>query len=89
MYYGFFDPLSVVFHVIGWILIVWLIVWIIRGARMRRYHYMHGMHSMWCDGTNCNHPSHGSNAMNVLKERFAKGEISKEEYEERKKTLQG
>lgn len=80
MYYGYFDPINIVFHVIGWILFIWLIVWIIRGIRRHRYH------AMWCDGANCGHPSHGG-AMNTLKERYAKGEISKEEYEEKKKVL--
>jgi uncharacterized membrane protein len=41
---------------------------------------------MWCNGANCNHPSHGS-AMTILKERYAKGEISTEEFEEKKKVL--
>lgn len=87
MYYGFFDPLTGVFHVIGWILVVWFVIWIIRGARWRRYHDMHNMHTMWCNGANCGHPSHTSSALNLLKERYAKGEINKEEYEEKKKTL--
>ena len=86
MYYGFFDPLSILFHVIGWILLIWFIIWLLRGLRRHRYYNMHDMHNMWCDGTNCSHPSHGG-AMTILKERFAKGEISKEEYEERKKVL--
>ncbi len=83
MYYGYFDPINTVFHVLFWVLLVWLIVWIIRGARRRRYEMMH---SMWCTGANCSHPSHGG-AMSLLKERYAKGEISTEEFEEKKKVL--
>jgi putative membrane protein len=82
MYY--FDPINMVFHVLLWILIVWFIIWLIRGARAHRHHHM------WCNGENCNHPMHGgSSAFGILRERFAKGEINKEEYEEKKKTLMG
>ncbi len=78
MYY--FDPLNMLFHVVFWILVVWFVLWLIRGARGRRHH-------MWCDGHNCNHPMHGNSALDLLKERYAKGEISKEEFEERKRVL--
>jgi uncharacterized membrane protein len=81
MYYGYFDPISIIFHVLEWILLFWFIIWLLRGARQYRRHHM------WCNGGNCSHPSHGGSAMNVLKERFAKGEISKEEYEEKKRVL--
>jgi uncharacterized membrane protein len=83
MYYGYFDPITIIFHILEWILIVWFIVWIIRGARRNRRHHF------WCDGQNCNHPMHSGGAMDVLKERYVKGEINKEEYEEKKRVLTG
>ncbi len=79
MYY--FDPIVMVFHLLGWILVVWFIIWLLRKARYHRHHHM------WCDGQNCNHPIHSNRALDLLKERFAKGEINKEEYEEKKKVL--
>jgi uncharacterized membrane protein len=80
MYYGYFDPISIIFHILEWILLVWFIVWLIRGARRNHHH-------LWCNGAHCNHPVHGGNAMSLLQERFAKGEISKKEYEEKKRVL--
>lgn len=82
MYYGFFDPINVMFHVLGWVLFIWFIIWLLRSLRGGRRH-----HNPWCDGTNCNHPMHGNRAFDLLKERYVKGEISKEEYEEKKKII--
>jgi uncharacterized membrane protein len=79
MYYSAFDPLNTMFHIVAWVLFVWFIIWLIRGARRRHHH-------MWC-GRDCDHPMHGGRALDLLKERFAKGEINKEEYEEKKRVL--
>jgi putative membrane protein len=77
MYYGYFDPLSIIFHVLEWVVLIWLIVWLIRGSRHERRAHMR---EMW--------GGHGHiKAMDLLKERYAKGEINTEEYEEKKKAL--
>lgn len=57
--------------VIFWVLFIGLIVWIVREAGGRNSHSTHS----------------SSQALNILKERYAKGEISKEEFESKKKDL--
>jgi putative membrane protein len=84
MHYGYYSSsnfgiwgflLSGLWHILLLALIIWFIVWLLRGHhRGRRWG---GMPGMW--------QSHS--ALQILNERYAKGEISKEEYEERKKTL--
>ncbi len=76
MYYSGFEP----FHALGsalsvlvWIFVVILVIKLIKRRK-------HGMH--W-EGF-----GDYKSAMGILRERFAKGEISKEEYEERKKVLE-
>jgi len=75
-YFGFnplFGFLDLIWHIALVFLVIWFIIWLFRGGRSRRM-------NMW-------HDWQAHSALSILNERFAKGEISKEEYEERKKTL--
>ena len=83
MHYGYYSNgnfgiwgflLSGLWHLILLGLFVCLIIWLFSGHRRSKWRHMPGM---W--------QSHS--AIQILNERYAKGEISKEEYEERKKTL--
>ena len=88
-----FDFLGVIIMVIFWILIIWGIVMLIRwvtcpGGNCRHRHHMMGQ----MGGHMGEHKGMGEgsgSAIRILRERYAKGEISKEEYEERKKVLMG
>ena len=75
MYYGFgFGILWFIVHILGWVLAVWLIIWVIRlvfGRHTHRRPWMTGPHD----------------AENILRERYAKGEITKEQFETMKKDL--
>lgn len=86
--WGGFDFFGMIMMLLFWVLIVWGLIMLIRwlgysqgGGQLR--HHM-GRHHM-------NHQSGGGSdaALSILKERYAKGEISMEEYEERKKVLMG
>lgn len=60
--------------IVFWVLLIAFIVWAVRGF----------------SGKNCcSHSSHvsDSNALEILKERYAKGEIDKKEFEEKKKDI--
>lgn len=78
MFYPYFDPVNTIFHVLIWVLVVSFIVWIIRGSRHNHHIRMRDMHDMWG-----NH----NKALDLLKERYAKGEINKEEFEEKRRVL--
>ncbi len=60
------------FHLLTWITVIFLIVWF-----LRRSHH--------CGGK-CSHHTENS-ALNILKERYAKGEIGKEELDQKKNDL--
>jgi putative membrane protein len=57
--------------IIGLIILVAIVWMVIKGMNKR----------------NSTHQSHGKPALDILKERYAKGEIDKQEFEERKKDL--
>lgn len=70
--YGFWSPFHFLFGLIGWIIVIWIILMIFRGFRRRGH-----MHRGW----------YRDEAMDTLRERYAKGEINKEEFEAKKKDL--
>ena len=72
MYYGF-APFGWIFMLVFLCIIIWMIVALVRGG------FGKGM---------CGH-SHGegNSSLDILKERYAKGEIDKKEFEQRKKDL--
>ncbi len=81
MNFGFtpFGGFGWIFMVVFWVLIIWAIVALVRGSLGK--------------GHMCGH-DHGDDAhgkdkspLEILKERYAKGEIDKKEFEERKKDL--
>ncbi|MDD2785756.1 MAG: SHOCT domain-containing protein [Patescibacteria group bacterium] len=84
MYYGY-NPLFGGFNWLGgllmaffWILIVVAIIAIVRSSRAHRFDYWHRMQDG--DGSS-------SKALDILDERYAKGEIGKEEYEAKKSDI--
>ena len=73
MYYSYFSPFHMIFNLLGWAIFVFIIVWILRTFRGTRHlRHWHGHHD---------------SGMNTLRERYAKGEINKEEFESKKKDL--
>lgn len=75
---GGFDIWAGLGHLLIVLLIVWVIMRLVAGLRGHRGGWRNGP-GMW----------HAHSAVGILNERYAKGEIDKAEYEERKKTLLG
>ena len=82
MMYGYgYGPEFAFMHVLGWVFwvaVIILVIRLIRGSRCK--HHGHG--SCWSAPWD-NH----ERALDILKERYAKGEINKEEFEAKKKDL--
>lgn len=68
------------FMVIFWGLLIWAIVALVRGGS--------SFGSGCCGGHGHMGKGNGDDAMEILKHRYAKGEINKEEFEKMKKDLQ-
>ena len=68
------------FMLLFWIVLIALIVWGVRAiAGHGRYGRMH-MHNAGCCGP-------GGNALDIARERYARGEINKDQFEDIKKGL--
>lgn len=86
MMYGYgighgFWFLGEIFSLVFWVLVIWLIVSLVKGSGHHRGKGCCGM--MGHDGEKKN-----DNAKDILRERFAKGDITKEEFEEKSRILE-
>lgn len=61
--------------ILFWIIVVFLILGLVRWIAWRGHGYSH-------------HDMMGNRSLDILKERYAKGEITKEQFEQMKKDLQ-
>ena len=77
--YGFMGGFGWIFMVVFWGLVVWAIVSLVRG----NFGNGHGCGHDHGDGTH----EKDKSPLEILKERYAKGEIDKKEFEEKKKDL--
>lgn len=74
--YGYYSPFSALFGILGWVIFALIIVWILKLGRRDHWMDKMGKHGFMKDS-----------AMEILREKYAKGEISKEEFEAKKKDL--
>jgi len=85
MYYYYNHPtfgvLDSVLSILFWVLIVWLIVLLFRRAAGPRAEapWRNHMEKVWGPTD--------KNPLDILKERYAKGEINKQEFDEKKRDI--
>ncbi|HWQ22358.1 MAG TPA: SHOCT domain-containing protein [Clostridia bacterium] len=74
------------------VLFVALILWIIRMVSWRRHGMSCGMHGMYMHGMHDSRDmmqGRPDEALDILRKRFASGDMTKEDYDERLKVLNG
>lgn len=76
--FGFFGG---IFMLVFWILLIWLVVAFVRGSN--------GHMGKGCCGGGRDHDDHkkGDDALEIIRQRYAKGDITKEEFEEKSHVL--
>jgi len=78
--YGWTGMLGGAFMMIFWFVVIFLIISLVRRPRDMGHHCM--------GGHTCNTSADAkSDPLEIIKERYAKGEIDRKEYEEKKKDL--
>src|SRR5579862_4648913 len=80
----FFHPFGGLLALIGLVVVV---MWVIRLVRYGFGYGSMGMHHHYGYGAGSMGPMSSGRALDILKERFAKGEIGKEEFEEKRKLI--
>jgi putative membrane protein len=75
MMYGDYGVMHAIFSIIWVVISITIIIAAIRWVRGKSPWHNHGN---WC----------GNSALDILNERYAKGEINKQEFEEKKKDLE-
>ena len=81
MMYGYgYGPEFAFMHVLNWIFWVALVILVVRLIRGKSWRCHGKCHDGW-------RAPWDNSALDILKERYAKGEINKEEFESKKKDL--